>query len=143
MGLWDINNVSADLIRNLANSTGNSNSTFKVANSVGFSSDYAKILSQQIAQLQQDVQAESENLSSQAQDSLTASTEMEVIETVKRFRPDGSIMITTYKDGKIDSTTKIKPHMVPMPDYSAPPTPEGEPEVKLVPHMSVAELLML
>lgn len=142
MGLWDINNVSADLIRTVANLSGNSNNTFATAKSVGFSSYYAKILSQQIAQLEQDVQAASENISTQDQE-LTANTNMEVIETVKRFRPDGSIMITTYKDGKIDSTTKIKPHLVPMPNYDAPPTPEGQPEIKLVPHLSVAELLML
>ena len=142
MGLWDINNVSAELIRNLAEQSGNSNNRFAVAKAVGFSSDYAKILSQQIAQLEQDVQAASENISTQDQE-LTASNNMEVIETVKRFRPDGSIMITTYKDGKIDSTTKIKPHLVPMPDYDAPPTPEGDPEVKMEPKLSLAQLLML
>lgn len=140
MGLWDINNTSADLIRTVANLSGNTNNTFAVAKATGFSSDYAKILSQKIAQLEQDVQAETENISNQQ---YNATTTMEVIETVKRFRPDGSIMITTYKDGKIDSTTKIKPHLVPMPDYDAPPTPEGLPEVKLVPHLSIAELLML
>lgn len=142
MGLWDINNVSADLIRNLAEQTGNSTNTFATAKAVGFSSDYAKILSQQIAQLEQDVQAASENISTQEQE-LTANTNMEVIETIKRFRPDGSIMITTYKDGKIDSTTKIKPHLVAVPNYDAPPTPEGKPEIKMVQQLSVAELLML
>lgn len=143
MGLWDINTASADLIKTVANLNGNSSNRFATSKATGFSSDYAKILSQQIAQLEQDAQAASEDISSQAQDSLSASTEMEVIETVKRFRPDGSIMITTYKDGKIDSTTKIKPHLVAMPDYTAPPTPEGQTDVKLVPHLSVAELLML
>ena len=142
MGLWDINNVSADLIRTLAEKSGNSNNHFAVTKNSGFSSDYAKILSQQIAQLEQDVQAASENISTQEQE-LTANTNMEVIETVKRFRPDGSIMITTYKDGKIDSTTKIKPQLVPMPDYSVPPTPEGQPKIKLVPQLSLAQLLML
>lgn len=143
MGLWDINTASADLIKTASNLNSKNNNRFAASNSAGFSSDYAKILSQQITKLEQDAQAASEDISSQAQDSLSASTEMEVIETVKRFRPDGSIMITTYKDGKIDSTTKIKPHLVPMPDYTAPPTPEGQTDVKLVPHLSVAELLML
>ena len=68
---------------------------------------------------------------------------MEVIETVRRFRPDGSIMVTTYKDGKIDSTTKIKPHLVAVPNYDAPPTPEGNPEIKMEPKLSLAQLLML
>ena len=142
MGLWDINNVSADLIRTVANLTGDNNNRFAVAKATGFSSDYAKILSQQIAQLEQDVQAASENISTQEQELNTSNT-MEVIETVKRFRPDGSIMITTYKDGKIDSTTKIKPHLVPVPDYDAPPTPEGLPAIKMIPQLSIAELLML
>lgn len=141
MGLWDINNVSADLIKTLTKNGGKSNS-FAATNSAGFSSDYAKILSQQIAQLEQDVQAASENISSQDQE-LSADTNLEVIETVKRFRPDGSIMVTTYKDGKIDSTTKIKPHLVAVPDYNAPPTPTGDPEIKMVRQLSVAELLML
>ena len=142
MGLWEINNVSADLIRTLAEQTGNSTNTFATAKAVGFSSDYAKILSQQIAQLEQDVQAAAEDTSTQEKE-LTVSDNMEVIETVKRFRPDGSVMITTYKDGKIDSTTKIKPHLVPVADYTAPPTPEGQPEIKMVPQLSIAELLML
>ena len=139
MGLWDINNVSADLIRTLQN--GKSKNSFATNNSAGFSSDYAKILSQQIAQLEQDVQAASEN--STQDEELNTANNMEVIETVRRFRPDGSIMITTYKDGKIDSTTHIKPHLVPMPDYNAPPTPEGQPEIKMVPQLSLAQLLML
>ena len=139
MGLWDINNVSADLIRTLQN--GKSKNSFSTNNSTGFSSDYAKILSQQIAQLEQDVQAASEN--STQDEELNTANNMEVIETVRRFRPDGSIMITTYKDGKIDSTTHIKPHLVPMPDYNAPPTPEGQPEIKMVPQLSLAQLLML
>lgn len=139
MGLWDINNVSADLIRNLAEQNGKGKNGFSTTNSTGFSSDYAKILSQQIAQLEQDVQAATENNS----DELNVETKMEVIETVKRFRPDGSIMITTYKDGKLDSTTKIKPHLVAVPNYDAPPTPEGDPEVKMEPKLSLAQLLML
>ena len=139
MGLWDINNVSADLIRTLAEQNGTGNNHFAVAKATGFSSDYAKILSQQIAQLEQDVQAASENNS----DELNVETKMEVIETVRRFRPDGSIMVTTYKDGKIDSTTKIKPHLVAVPNYDAPPTPEGNPEIKMEPKLSLAQLLML
>ena len=139
MGLWDINNVSADLIRTLAEQNGTGNNRFAVAKATGFSSDYAKILSQQIAQLEQDVQAASENNSEE----LNVETKMEVIETVRRFRPDGSIMVTTYKDGKIDSTTKIKPHLVAVPNYDAPPTPEGNPEIKMEPKLSLAQLLML
>ena len=142
MGLWDIN-ASADLIKTVASINGNSKSNFSATNSTGFSSVYAKILSEQISRLEQDAQSETENLSSQNQNDDNSPNTMAVIETVRRFRPDGSIMITTYKDGKIDSTTKIKPHLVPMPDYDAPPTPEGDPEVKMEPKLSLAQLLML
>ena len=142
MGLWDIN-ASADLIKTVASINGNSKSTFSATNSTGFSSVYAKILSEQISRLEQDAQSETENLSSQNQNDDNTPNTMAVIETVRRFRPDGSIMITTYKDGKIDSTTHIKPHLVPMPNYSAPPTPEGDPQIEMVPQFSLAQLLML
>ena len=143
MSAWNIDNTSADLIKTVAGLSGNGNNRFAAAKSVGFSSSYAEILSQQIAQLEQDAQSESENLSSQTQDDTSTSNSMAVIETIKRFRPDGSIMITTYKDGKIDSTTHIKPHLVPVPDFSAPPTPDGQPAIKMVQRFTLAELLMM
>lgn len=65
------------------------------------------------------------------------------ITTVKRFRPDGSIMINTYRDGSLIGQHKITPHLVPIPDLSAPPQPDGSPEIKMVPRLSLVELLML
>ena len=141
MSAWNIT-ASADLIQAMVNLSNNSSYNSSVSNSTN-SSSYAEILSQQIAQLEQDAQSESENLSSQTQDDTSTSNSMAVIETIKRFRPDGSIMITTYKDGKIDSTTHIKPHLVPVPDFSAPPTPDGQPAIKMVQRFTLAELLMM
>ena len=65
------------------------------------------------------------------------------ITTVKRFKPDGSVQITTYEDGNIVSQTKIKPHLVPTPDLSAPPKPDGSPQIKMEPHFNLLELLMI
>ena len=138
MGAWNV-----DLISNsLQSLPKNQSNTFSATNSTGFSSDYAKILSQKLAQVDADFQAAVENVASQNEISVNANT-MPVIETITRIRPDGSIMITTYKDGKIDSSTKIKPHLVPMPDFSAPPTPEGDTETKYVQRFTLAELLMI
>ena len=137
MSAWNV-----DLISNVVQSklSKNQSSTFAANNSAGFSSDYAKILSQKLAQVDEEFKESVQNLSNQ---DLTAANTMPVIETITRIRPDGSIMITTYKDGKIDSSTKIKPHLVPMPDFSAPPTPEGDTETKYVQRFTLAELLML
>lgn len=141
MGAW---NVSApkDLLATLAQATisKNQSNSFSATNSAGFSSDYAKILSQKLAQVDAEFKESVQNLS---QENITTENNIPVIETIKRIRPDGSIMITTYKDGKIESSTKIKPHLVPMPDFSAPPTPEGETETKYVQRFTLAELLML
>ena len=128
MSAWNIDNTSADLIKTVAGLSGNGNNRFAAAKSVGFSSSYAEILSQQIAQLEQDAQSESENLSSQTQDDTSTSNSMAVIETIKRFR---------------HSTTHIKPHLVPVPDFSAPPTPDGQPAIKMVQRFTLAELLMM
>ena len=67
------------------------------------------------------------------------------VEKVKRYLPDGSIMITTYEDGKIAEQVKKKPHMISVPDYSAPPKADGSPDTKLEPRQSLdlMELLMM
>lgn len=141
MSAWNIT-APADLIQAMAkiSDKGNSKNSFAANNSAGFSSDYSKILSQKLAQVDAEFKESIQNLSEQ---DLTAANTMPVIETIKRFRPDGSITITTYKDGKIDSSTRIKPHLVPVPDFSAPPTPEGDADIKYVQRFTLAELLML
>ena len=66
------------------------------------------------------------------------------VETVKRFMPDGSIMVTTYEGGKITDQVRHKPHMAVVPDYSAPPKPDGSPETELKPTQNFdLELLLM
>ena len=91
--------------------------------STGANSEYARLLKKQIAQLNSAAPKE--------------------IETVKRFRPDGTITITTYEDGDYAGQIKIKPHMVPTPDFSAPPHPDGSPQMKFEPRFNLLELLMM
>ena len=88
----------------------------------GANSEYAKLLKKTLARINHDPTQ---------------------ISTVKRFKPDGSIQITTYEDGDVISQTKIKPHFVPTPDLSAPPQPDGSPQIKFEPRFNLLELLMI
>ena len=54
--------------------------------------------------------------------------------TTKRFMPDGTIITTTKKEGKIVEQHKKKPHLVPVPDALT-----GK--VKLEPFQSIFELM--
>lgn len=54
----------------------------------------------------------------------------------KKIMPDGSIVITTRKDGKVVDRTTKKPHLVPVPD----PTAEGG--VRMEPQLNIFEMLM-
>lgn len=107
-------NAGADLI-----STGKKNIAEKTT---GANSEYAKLLRKTLAR---------------------AASDPTQISTVKRFKPDGSIQITTYEDGDVISQTKIKPHLVPTPDFSAPPQPDGSPQIKFEPRFNLLELLMI
>lgn len=111
-------NVSAttDLIL-----TDNKNSG--ASKNAGANSEYARLLKKQIAQLNSAAPKE--------------------IETVKRFRPDGTITVTTYEDGEYAGQIKIKPHMVPTPDLSAPPNPDGSPQTKMEPRFNLIELFLM
>ena len=53
------------------------------------------------------------------------------VEKVRRYLPDGSVLITTYEDGRISDRVKMKPHMLVVPDYTAPPKPDGTVETTL------------
>ena len=142
MSAWNIS-APSELLASLTQSSisKNQSSNFDTSNS----SEYAKILAAQLAQVENEFQSSSENSLSQnaATGETSTSNSIPVIETIKRFRPDGTIMLTTYKDGKIDSTQRIKPHLVAVPDFNAPPTPEGKTDTKYVQRYTLAELLML
>lgn len=68
-------------------------------------------------------------------------SESGVKETVRRFRPDGSIEFTEYEGGKIVSRYKKKPHLVPVPDLSRPARPDGSPQMKMEPSLNLFDLL--
>ena len=133
MGAWNIT-ASPELISAMVKMSANSSNNVSAANNIGLNSDYAKILQQQIAQVENEGAEQTQDV---------ANNSIPVVETIKRFKPDGSIVITTYEDGKMTDRTKIKPHLVPVPDFSAPLTPEGKIDTKLVPHFSLMDLLML
>ena len=124
-------NYDLDLISSLAQSTFLTNQNSVATNSVNVSSDYAKILAEKISEVETEFEETENNLSNQNQSSGGGeSSSASSVETVKRFMPDGSILITTYDGSSITQQTKLRPHLVPVADYSAPPTSTGEPEIK-------------
>lgn len=146
MGVWNIN-AATNLISSMAQSTlitdTNSANNIAAANVVNDSSDYAKILAEKIAEVDSNMNNQQNNSTSQ-QENFSSSSEKSVsnIETLRKMMPDGSIRIVTYKDGEIDGEVKLRTHVVMTPDYSAPPTPEGEPALKAEQRLSLAALLM-
>ena len=139
MGIWEINNSPLLDV---------SNPTFK-ANSKGAASEYSKILAEKMSSIKEDVEqmeAVQEQLDEidelQAELTGNGNTQMVEVETIKRFMPDGSIMVTTYEDGKITEQVRHKPPMMVVPDYTAPPTPDGSPATELKPYQNF-DLMML
>lgn len=135
------------------------NPKYKANSSKSVASDYSKILAAKISNVKADVQAmeaiqEQLNEIRDLQEELTgevkldedsgnanrtdnAVTEAVEIETVKRFMPDGSIMVTTYENGKVTEQVRHKPHMMVVPDYTAPPKPDGSPSTELKPYQNL------
>lgn len=144
MGYWNINH-GTDLIASMSqlNFQTDSNNNSAVTNAAEISSEYAKILAEKISEVEAAMQEAEENAEQQQQNFSENSTSAKSIETIRRFMPDGSIMITTYENGQISSQIKKRPHLVPTPDYSAPPSATGEVAVKMEPHFSLADLLMI
>lgn len=140
MGAWNIN-YGTDLIASMSQSTfaNDTNNNSAVTNNAGSSSDYAKILAEKVSEINEQFEDMQKNSQSR-QNSQNSSPKN--IETIKRFMPDGSIMITTYEDGKISSRIKKRPHLVPVADYSK-PSVNGEPAMKMVQQFSLADLLMM
>ena len=84
----------------------------------------------------------SNNFSSQQGTTSSDGNSMSMIETLRRIMPDGTLRIVTYKDGQMTDEMRIKPHLVVTPDYSAPPTPEGQTALQEEQRLSLAQLLM-
>ncbi|MBR7024939.1 MAG: hypothetical protein IKI08_02885 [Selenomonadaceae bacterium] len=142
------------------------NPKYKANSSKSVASEYSKILAAKISNVKADVQAmeaiqEQLNEIRDLQEELTgevkldedsgnanrtdnAVTEAVEIETVKRFMPDGSIMVTTYENGKVTEQVRHKPHMMVVPDYTAPPKPDGSPSTELKPYQNLdLEMLLM
>ena len=156
MGIWEITTLAAGTERNAAQSS------YKGTSPVA--SEYSKILAEKIANIKTDVrqmEAVREQLdeirdlheeltgevkidedSGNANSEDAATSTITCVEKIKRFLPDGSVMITTYEDGKMTDRLTLKPHMTVVPDYTAPPEPDGSVATELKPTRSL-ELQML
>ena len=161
MELWEVTNPVTSFSRDA------SQSSYKRASTGGsVASEYSKILAEKISNIKADMQQMDEiqekldeirdlheELTGEVkidEDSGNANRDAgnvsasKTVETIKRFMPDGSIMITTYEDGRITEQVRKKPHMVAVPDYSAPPKPDGSVDMKLKPTQNFdLELLLM
>ena len=147
MEIWELANSATSFGRDVPQFSRKSDST---------TSEYSKILAAKISNIKEDVRA-MEAVQNQLdeirdlQEELTGNVKVDedsgnanrdensvtstpqTVETVRRFLPDGSIMLTTYRDGKITDRVQLKPHMIVVPDYTAPPKPDGSVDTKLKP----------
>ena len=157
MGIWEVNTMSVTV----------SKTSYKTTSTNSVASEYSKILAEKMANVKKDVQ-EMEIIQEQLdeiremheeltgeikidedsgnanRDDGSGTTKMVEVETIKRFMPDGSIMVTTYEDGKITEQVRHKPHMMVVPDYTAPPKPDGSPATELKPYQNLdLEMLLM
>lgn len=66
-------------------------------------------------------------------------------EIIRKYMPDGTILVLTYQDGKVTDQHRIKPMLTEKPDYSRPPViKDGEEEyqTKLVPKRGIFDNIM-
>ena len=156
MGIWEISSLPEEMI---------GTSSYKVS-SKGVASEYSKILAEKMSSVKRDVQQMEiiqeqldeisdmheeltgevkidEDSGNANRDSGSVSKTVEV-ETIKRFMPDGSIMVTTYENGKVTEQVRHKPHMMVVPDYTAPLNPDGSPATELKPYQNLdLEMLLM
>ena len=140
MSIW--NSYEVDLI-----STAAQTNFFPANNATAINpadnSEYAKILAEKISEVDSEFEDAKNNLSEQNQSAGGKNNSSVATETIKRFMPDGSIMITTYEGSSIVQQIKLRPHLVPVADYSAPPSASGEPQIELKPQQSLDLLSLL
>ena len=141
MATWEVTKLAAEARAAQCSYKGKSTDTKE---------SYSKILAEKISNVEADVkqmeetQAQLDELE-QLQKELTGGNSIiPCVETVKRFMPDGSIMVTTYENGKITEQVRHKPHMMVVPDYTAPPKPDGSPATELKPYQNFdLEMLLM
>ena len=156
-------------IREIANpATSLAGTSTRRSKSSGIASEYSQILADRIANVKTDIEkmnAVQDQLDEIAdlQEEITGevkidedsgnanrndssgSTNAKSVETIKRFMPDGSILITTYEGSSIVEQVKQKPHLQIVADYSAPPKPDGSVATKTerTQSLDLAALLMM
>ena len=140
MSIW--NSYEVDLISTAAQTNFFSANNATAINPAG-NSEYAKILAEKISEVDSEFEDAKNNLSEQNQSAGGKNNSSVATETIKRFMPDGSIMITTYEGSSIVQQIKLRPHLVPVADYSAPPSASGEPQIELKPQQSLDLLSLL
>ena len=156
MGIWEIDSPALGI----------SSNPFYKTSSKGVASEYSKILDEKISNAKAEIEQMREiqgqlNEISELHAELTGSVKVNEdsgnangdggsvsnpveVETIKRFMPDGSIMVTTYENGKITEQVRHKPHMIAAPDYTAPPKPDGSPAIELKPYQNFdLEMLLM
>ena len=161
MEIWEVTKFSATL----------TNGASKISHGAGqnIASEYSQILAEKISNVRADVEAmaavreqldeicdlheeltgdvkvDEDSGNANRDDDSAALQQFMQTETIKRFMPDGTIMITTYEGSRIVEQVKHKPHMISVPDYTAPPNPDGTVATKLEPRQSLdlAMLLMM
>ncbi len=152
MGVWNIN-AATDLISSMAQSTfitDTNAATNLAAGNIADSSEYSRILAEKIAEVDSEMNNTQNNSANQQNAASTSSgsagssddKSTTAIETLRRIMPDGSLKIVTYEDGKIVSQLKIRPQLVMTPNYSLPPDPTGDLQLKPEQKLSLAAMLM-
>ena len=150
MGIWNID-ATTDLISSMAQSTfiTDTNAANNLAaGNVADSSEYSRILAEKIAEVDSEMNNTQNNTANQQENASSGSAgssddkSTTAIETLRRIMPDGSLKIVTYEDGKIVSQLKIRPQLVMTPNYSLPPDPTGDLQMKPEQKLSLAAMLM-
>lgn len=157
MEIWEVTKPAASFNRNASQQSHKTNSV---------ASEYSKILAAKLSNVKADVQAMAavqeqldgirtmheelthtvkvdEDSGNANRDDDSATAQIVMTEKVRRFLPDGSIMVTTYEDGRITERVKLKPHMIVVPDYTAPPKADGSVATQLKPTNVFRQELMM
>lgn len=116
----------------------------------GIMGAYASILAEKIATIEDELERlekvredieEIDTLRRDAEERGTIRTQLEMPETVKRVLGDGSILVTTTKDGRIIEQYRKKPHLVAVPDDTAPKDALPSEKYKWVPRHNPLDML--
>lgn len=157
MEIWEVAKPATSFNRNAPQQSHKANSV---------ASEYSKILAAKLSNVKADVQAMAavqeqlddirnmheelthtvkvdEDSGNANRDDDSATAQIIMTEKVRRFLPDGSIMVTTYEDGRITERVKLKPHMIVVPDYTAPPKADGSVATQLKPTNVFRQELMM